>query len=110
MSRSARDPLAMEAAAWRVLLETPPPKKRQASRSGAFEVRRDGVYFVGHDPESRPRRTRRRPRKRVVKACLNFLLAYATRFFTLHCDYRASQLSETASNFSHCCEMPSTAN
>jgi len=27
--------------------------------------------------------------------------------FTLHCDYRASQLSETASNFSHCCEVPS---
>jgi hypothetical protein len=26
--------------------------------------------------------------------------------FTLHRDYRTSQLSETASNFSHCCEMP----
>jgi hypothetical protein len=28
------------------------------------------------------------------------------KVFTLHCDDRASQLSDTASNFGHCCEMP----
>src|SRR5260370_33811594 len=28
--------------------------------------------------------------------------------FTLYRDYRTSQLSETASNFSHCCEVPAT--
>ena len=43
-----------------------------------------------------------------MTACLNFLLVYATRFFTLHHDYRTSQLFETASNFGHCREVPAT--